>query len=52
LVENGINLDTKMYPDYDTTNPKVMKDLIMTQAGWRIWHQARHARLYDVGAFA
>jgi Family of unknown function (DUF5309) len=52
LVENGINQDTKLYPDYDSTNPKVMKDLIMTQAGWRIWHQARHARLYDVGAFA
>jgi hypothetical protein len=52
LVENGQNMNTKMYPDYDTTNPKVIKDVIITQAGWRIWHQARHARLYDVGAFA
>lgn len=52
LVNNGQNLDTRLYPDYDPTNPKLLKDLILTQAGWRIWHQARHARLYDVGDFA
>ena len=49
---NGINNDTKLITDYDTTNPKVIKDLLYTQAGWRIWHQARHARLYDVNAFS
>ena len=52
LVNNGQNLDTRLYADYDPTNPKLLKDLILTQAGWRIWHQARHARLYDLGNFA
>jgi hypothetical protein len=52
LVNNGQNLDTRLYPDYDPTNPKLLKDLILTQAGWRIWHQARHARIYDFQAFA
>jgi hypothetical protein len=52
LVNNGQNLDTRLYPDYDPTNPKLLKDLILTQAGWRIWHQARHARIYDFTAFA
>jgi len=52
LVNNGQNLDTRLYPDYDPTNPKLMKDLILTQAGWRIWHQARHARLFDFLDFA
>jgi hypothetical protein len=52
LVENGINNDTQLILDYDKTNPKVIKDLVFTQAGWRIWHQARHARLFDVGAYA
>lgn len=52
LVNNGQNLDTRLYPDYDPTNPKLLKDLILTQAGWRIWHQARHARLYDLLNFA
>jgi hypothetical protein len=47
LVNNGQNLDTRLYPDYDPTNPKLLRDLILTQAGWRVWHQARHARLYD-----
>jgi hypothetical protein len=52
LVNNGFNLDTKIYQNYDTTNPKLIKDLVFTQAGWRIRHEARHARLYDVGAYA
>jgi hypothetical protein len=52
LVNNGQNLDTRLYADYDPTNPKLLKDLILTQAGWRIWHQARHARIYDFQAFA
>lgn len=52
LVNNGQNLDTRLYPDYDPTNPKLLKDLILTQAGWRVWHQARHARIYDFQAFA
>jgi hypothetical protein len=52
LVNNGQNLDTRLYPDYDPTNPKLLKDLILTQAGWRIWHQARHARIYDFQNFA
>jgi hypothetical protein len=51
LVNNGQNLDTRLYPDYDPTNPKLLKDLILTQAGWRIWHQARHARIYDFLSF-
>jgi hypothetical protein len=52
LVNNGQNLDTRLYPDFDPTNPKLLRDLILTQAGWRIWHQARHARLYDFMNFA
>jgi hypothetical protein len=52
LVENGIDNNTKLFADYDSTNPKVIKDLILTQAGWRIWHQARHSRLYDFGDYA
>lgn len=51
LINNGQNLDTRLYPDYDPTNPKLLKDLILTQAGWRIWHQARHARIYNLQAF-
>jgi hypothetical protein len=51
LINNGQNLDTRLYPDYDPTNPKLLKDLILTQAGWRIWHQARHARIYNFQAF-
>jgi hypothetical protein len=47
LNENGINNDTQLILDYDKTNPKLIKDLCFTQAGWRFWHQARHARLYD-----
>jgi hypothetical protein len=52
LINNGQNLDTRLYPDYDPTNPKVLKDLILTQAGWRVWHQARHARIYDFQSFS
>lgn len=52
LVNNGQNLDTKIFQDYDPTNPKLIKDLVFTQAGWRIRHEARHARLYDVSSYA
>lgn len=52
LVNNGENLDTKIYQDYDTTNPKLVKDLVFTQAAWQIRHESRHARLYDIGAYA
>lgn len=52
LTENGINNDTQMILDYDKTNPKLIKDLVYTQAGWRHWHQARHSRLYDVGDYS
>lgn len=52
LVNNGQNLDTKIFQDYDPTNPKLIKDLVFTQAGWRIRHEARHARLYDCSAYA
>lgn len=52
LVNNGFNLDTKIFQNYDTTNPKLIKDMVFTQAGWRIRHEARHARLFDVGAYA
>lgn len=52
LVENGINNDTKLILDYDTTNPKILKDLVLTQAGWRVWHQARHSRLCNVSSYA
>jgi len=52
LINNGQNLDTRLYPDYDPTNPKLLKDLYLTQAGWRVWHQARHARIYNFQKFA
>ena len=48
LDNNGVSLDTKLYKEYDTTNPKVIKDLLLTQAGWRIHQEARHGRLYNV----
>lgn len=40
--------DTKMYADYDPQNPKVIKDLILTQAGFRIYQESWHSRAYDV----
>lgn len=52
LVNNGQNLDTKIFQDYDPTNPKLIKDLVFTQGGWRIRHEKRHARLYDVSSYA
>ena len=52
LVNNGQNLDTKIFQDYDPTNPKLIKDLVFTQAGWQIRHEARHARAYDVTTYA
>jgi hypothetical protein len=52
LVNNGFNCDTKIFQNYDTTNPKLIKDLVFTQAGWRIRHEARHARLYDVSSYS
>jgi hypothetical protein len=51
LNENGMNNDTQLILDYDKTNPKIIKDLVFTQAGWRIWHQARHSRYYDVQSY-
>jgi hypothetical protein len=47
-----VNCNTKIFEDYDPTNPKIIKDLVFTQAGWRVWHQARHARLYNVAAYS
>jgi hypothetical protein len=52
LVGNGINCDTKIFEDYDPTNPKIIKDLVFTQAGWQVRHESRHAKLYDVSAYA
>jgi len=52
LVNNGFNCDTKIFQNYDTTNPKIIKDLCFTQAGWRIRHEARHARLFDTITYA
>jgi Family of unknown function (DUF5309) len=52
LSENGINNDTQLILDYDKTNPKIMKDLVFTQSGWRVWHEARHARLAGVTSYA
>lgn len=51
LEDNGISLDTKLFKEYDTTNPKVIKDLLLTQAGWRVHQEARHGRLYNVTAY-
>lgn len=52
LQENGINNDTQLILDYDKTNPKIIKDLVYTQAGWRCWHQARHSRLTNVTSYS
>lgn len=52
LSENGMNNDTQLILDYDKTNPKIIKDLVFTQAGWRVWQEARHARLAGVTAYA
>lgn len=52
LSENGINNDTQLVLDYDKTNPKIIKDLVFTQAGWRVWHEARHSRLTGVTSYA
>lgn len=51
LNENGINNDTHIVQNYDTTNPKVIKDLVATQAGWKVKFQARHSRLFDVAGY-
>ncbi len=51
LENNGVSMDTKLYKEYDTTNPKVFKDLLLTQAGWRVHQEARHGRLYNVTAY-
>ena len=51
LSDNGINNDTQLITNYDTTNPKVIKDLVFTQAGWRCKHPARHYRLMTVTAY-
>jgi hypothetical protein len=52
LSENGMNNDTQLILDYDKTNPKIIKDLVFTQAGWRVWQEARHARMAGVTAYA
>lgn len=51
LSENGINNDTQLITNYDTTNPKIIKDLCLTIAGWRCKHPARHYRLLNVTAY-
>jgi hypothetical protein len=48
LSENGINNDTQLITNYDQTNPKIIKDLVLTIAGWRPRHPARHYRLQGV----
>jgi len=51
LSDNGISCDTQLKTNYDTTNPKLIKDLVYTQAGWRVRHPARHARFTNWTAF-
>jgi hypothetical protein len=51
LEDNGVSLDTKLFKEYDTTNPKVIKDLLLTQCGWRIHQEARHGRAYNATSF-
>jgi hypothetical protein len=52
LSANGVSMDTKLITDYDTTNPKIIKDLVLTQAGWRVYHEARHGLLTGVTTYA
>ena len=52
LSDNGISCDTQLKTNYDTTNPKLIKDLVYTQAGWRIRHPARHARFTNWTAYS
>jgi len=52
LSDNGISCDTQLKTNYDTTNPKLIKDLVYTQAGWRVRHPARHARFTNWTAFS
>lgn len=52
LSANGVSMDTKLITDYDTTNPKVIKDLVLTQSGWRVYHEARHALMTGVTTYA
>jgi hypothetical protein len=47
LEDNGVSLDTKLFKEYDPTNPKVIKDLLLTQCGWRVHQESRHGRLYN-----
>jgi hypothetical protein len=52
LSDNGINNDTQLITNYDSTNPKLIKDLVFTQAGWRPRHPARHYRLMGVTSYS
>lgn len=51
LSANGMNNDTQLITNYDPTNPKIIKDLCYTQAGWRPRHPARHYRLLNVTSY-
>ncbi len=52
LSENGFNNDTHLITNYNTTNPKIIYDLVLTIAGWRCRHPARHARFTNLQAFS
>jgi hypothetical protein len=52
LSANGISNDTALKTNYDPTNPKIIKDIVMTIAGWRPKHPARHYRLMGVTAYS
>lgn len=45
------NSDTQIFTNHDPTNPKIVKDLVFTQAGWSPKHPARHYRLMGVLAY-
>ena len=44
--------DTQIFSNHDTTNPKIIKDLVHTQAGWMVKHPARHARKMGILAYS
>lgn len=51
LSNNGHNNDTRLITNYDPTNPKIIKDLVMTIGGWRVRHPARHYRLLNATSY-
>lgn len=52
LNGNGISRDTKLFQNVIQDGTDGKKDEYKTQAGWEIRHERKHARMFDVNAYA